>query len=293
MYYPDRAIFTSAMVIENTCIAESTWRMRCESPVIAGRILPGQFVMLRIKGTMDPLLGRPFAMYEVRPSIVGEPWALDLVYLVVGKMTQALSLLCAGSEVEIWGPLGNGFPLLECDRLLLVAGGIGQTPFLAVTRQALGKGAYGARPLTQNCQHVDFFYGARSASFFAGLDEFEKAGATLHLATDDGSAGTHGLVTHVFREQLVRRCPEEKTIVFTCGPERMMHAVAEISHSYNLPCWASLETPMACGIGACYTCVAPIQDELGGWDYKRTCVEGPVFAAHKIFWTAPGSATSP
>jgi dihydroorotate dehydrogenase electron transfer subunit len=72
--------------------------------------------------------------------------------------------------------------------------------------------------------------------------------------------------------------------VATCGPDAMMAAVARWTAAREIPCEASLETPMACGIGICFTCVAPIRDADGGWDYRRTCVEGPVFDAASIVW---------
>lgn len=283
-FYADDAVFDTATVISNDLIAQQTWRIRCESPRIAGRIVPGQFVMLRIAGIWDPLLARPFALYDVQHSILGEPRFLDLVYQVVGKMTVALSRLQPGAQLEIIGPLGNGFPILPCDRMILVAGGIGQTPFLAVAQQALGKKVYGCQAVSPGCRQVDFCYGARNAEFFAGLRDFERAGVNLHLATDDGSRGRRGFVTEVLAEICDALPANEKTVVFCCGPEPMMAATAQICQVAGLSCWASLETPMACGIGACYTCVARIRDDAKGWDYKRTCVEGPVFAAEKIVW---------
>src|SRR5207253_351290 len=106
---------------------------------IAAAIRPGQFVMLRLPNTTDPLLGRPFALYDTVLDAGGTPIGIDVVYLVVGKMTGKLASLIARSSLEIWGPLGK--PFLDVgtpEQVRLVGGGIGQTPFLAYARELLG-----------------------------------------------------------------------------------------------------------------------------------------------------------
>src|SRR5438067_929080 len=142
-----------SLVLENVRLARDTWRIRIQAPALAAHIRPGQFVMLRLPGHSDPLLGRPFALYDVAGN------SIDLVYLVVGKVTGLMTALRAGDAVEVWGPLGNGFqPLATSDRVALVAGGIGQTPFLAYIRELLGKHGYGGEPARQRVQHVSLFY---------------------------------------------------------------------------------------------------------------------------------------
>src|SRR5262245_58592987 len=122
-------------VIENVHLARDTYRVRLRSPELASAVRPGQFFMLRLPGTSDPLLGRPFALYDTVLDEQGRPVALDVVYLVVGKMTAKLARVRAGETIEVWGPLGNGFDELDVSHVALVAGGIGQTPFLAYVRQ--------------------------------------------------------------------------------------------------------------------------------------------------------------
>src|SRR5438270_1337345 len=130
-------------VVENVPLARLTYRIRLHAPDLARAIAPGQFLMLRLPGSSDPLLGRPFALYDTALDGQGQPYAVDVVYLVVGKLTRLLTAVCAGEQVEVWGPLGNGFPDLgERDHVALVAGGIGQTPFLAHARQLLGARGY-------------------------------------------------------------------------------------------------------------------------------------------------------
>src|SRR3954452_6215133 len=118
----------TARTVENVPLAERTFRIRLDCPEIAAAIRPGQFLMLRLPGTSDPLLGRPFALYDT--ALDGT--AIDVVYLVVGKMTGLLAQVKSGEPVEVWGPLGSGFPELDgTEHVVCVAGGIGQTPFLA------------------------------------------------------------------------------------------------------------------------------------------------------------------
>jgi dihydroorotate dehydrogenase electron transfer subunit len=198
----------------------------------------------------------------------------------------------AGQRLDVWGPLGNGFfhhsPLtthhsLPSDHLIMVAGGIGQTPFLALAQEALGKKRFGDPPrVVPHTERVTFCYGARTSDYFAGLDDFQQLGIDVRLATDDGSRGHHGLVTDLLRHVLAENRGQPRIVC--CGPEPMMEAVAKIAMSAGVPCQVSLETPMACGVGICFTCVAKIRQKDGGWDYKRTCVEGPIFDAKQIEW---------
>lgn len=291
-HYADQAAFVSAAILENTPIAQATFRLRLKAPEIAQRIAPGQFVMLRIAGLDDPMLGRAFALYETPAADDGAP-TLEVVYLVHGKLTTALAERQPGDTVEVWGPLGNGFlPLDEnphYDHLVMVAGGIGQTPFLALGREALGLHRYGndtnRQPITAD--RVSLCYGVRTAELLAGADDFRAAGLDLRVASDDGTIGHHGLVTDLL-QQLLQDKGGDRTLVACCGPEPMMAAVAKACSEAQTPCLVSLETPMACGIGICFSCVAPVNQPDGSWDYKRTCVEGPIFEACQIDWQAIG-----
>jgi dihydroorotate dehydrogenase electron transfer subunit len=282
-FYADGACQARARVVENVQVARDTFRVRFECPSIAARIIPGQFLMLRLAGMSDPLLGRPLALYDVVRDASGVPWAIDVVYLVLGRMTSRLAEFCAGSELDIWGPLGNGFPAITTDQLIMVAGGIGQTPFLAVGQEYSGRRAYGTARATAAAKRITLCYGVRSADYLAGVDDFRAAGIDVRLSSDDGSVGRRGFVTEVLREVLDQTSADER-LVMCCGPEPMMHAVAKIYRERKTQCLVSLETPMACGIGICFSCVTKVRQPDGGWDYKRTCVEGPIFDAQKIEW---------
>lgn len=284
-HYADGAKAIAAPIVENVRLAKDTYRLRFEAPTIAERITPGQFLMVRIAGIDDPLLGRAFAVYDVSDDRT----AVDVVYLVHGKLTTTLATRQAGDKVEVWGPLGNGFtgdddgtPL---DRLILVAGGIGQTPFLACGKEALGKASYGGdserQPLA--AKQVTFCYGVRNVELLAGEEDFCSAGIDLRVASDDGSVGHHGLVTDLLKQALEETAGQRRRVA-CCGPEPMMEAVAQIAEAAGVRCDVSLETPMACGLGICFSCVAKVKQPDGEWDYKRTCVEGPVFDSTAIEW---------
>jgi dihydroorotate dehydrogenase electron transfer subunit len=266
-------------VRENVPLARQTYRIRLHSREMARAIRPGQFLMIRLPGHGDPLLGRPFALYDTVLDSHGQPVAVDVVYLVVGKVTGLMAALRQGDRVEAWGPLGNGFPdLPDLDHIALVAGGIGQTPFLAHVRELLGTRGYGNRPPRRVAQRVSLYYGVRSADLAAGVEDFRAAGADVHLASDDGSLGFRGFVT-----QLLQQHDAPQHLV-GCGPEPMLHALAGIARNWQVPCHLSLETPMACGVGICFSCVTRVRT-ADGWDYRRVCVDGPVFDAACLAWT--------
>jgi len=166
-----------------------------------------------------------------------------------------------------------------------VAGGIGQTPFVALAKEALGQQRFGASPDRRGpwADRVCLVYGARTAGLLAGVDDFRATGIDVQLCTDDGTAGEQGRVTDLLRP-LLQNLDRLRTRVVCCGPEIMMEKVAEVAAEAQVACQVSLETPMACGIGICFSCVAKVRQADGQWDYKRTCVEGPVFPAEQICW---------
>ncbi|MDD3470215.1 MAG: dihydroorotate dehydrogenase electron transfer subunit [Thermoguttaceae bacterium] len=322
--------FLTGSVLECEQVAKETFRLRIgASPktlaedqngwnILVQQMVPGQFVMVRQAGKLDPLLGRAFAIYQTsEPTATHLPTAavqsttvvstgrlpwVEIVYLRVGKATTAFSSLKPGEAVEVWGPLGNGFPLLDpthCDHLICVAGGIGQTPMRLAIEEALGHRPFLGRSIhTQNSTgdvsnaivrpipRVSFCYGARSGDYLADVSAFESEGAQVHIATEDGSQGTQGRVTDLI-EQLVKQDSadsRQRTCLFVCGPQPMLVAVQRQMAELHLHGYLSLETPMACGLGICFSCVAKIKDAQGRWDYRRTCTEGPVFEAQSVLF---------
>jgi dihydroorotate dehydrogenase electron transfer subunit len=283
---PSCAARRTVTVLENERIARDTFRLRLDDPVMARAIRPGQFLMIRSDSGTDPLLARPFALYDVARDPSGVPVAIDVVYLVIGRGTQALSRLKPGDPVMTWGPLGNGFGPSPGGSVVFVAGGIGQTPFLALGNWWLGQGAYGEK--IDGVKKVDsatLLYGVRSSDLAAGVDDFMRAGIAVELATDDGSSGHHGYVTDLLAARLVRG--ERPSRVVGCGPPAMLAVLSKLVDRYDVPCDLSMENHMACGFGACFSCVAPIRQADGSSDLRRVCVEGPIFSSRDVVWTGP------
>ena len=262
-------------ILENAPIAQDTYRLRLGDPEMAAAIRPGQFVMIRpgLEGSSDPLLGRPLALYDLVRDGAGAAVAFEIVYLVVGRGTAALARRRPGERVSVWGPLGNGFGPPPDGQVIFVAGGIGQTPFLALGRWWL----------EQANSPISMLYGVRTAAFLAGLEDFRSAGIDVEIATDDGTAGHHGFVTDLLARRLARG--EHPARVVGCGPPAMLAAVARLVDRHGVACDVSLENHMACGFGACFSCVAPIRQADGSTDLRRVCVEGPVVAADRVDWS--------
>jgi dihydroorotate dehydrogenase electron transfer subunit len=242
------------------------------------------------------LLGRPFALYDVATDAAGAPTGVDVVYLVVGRGTAALAQRRPGERLSVWGPLGNGFGPPPSGPVIFVAGGIGQTPFLALGRWWLGKTSYGLqskgleppRPGSAagvpKSSSATMLYGVRTAALLAGVNDFRQVGIDVEIATDDGSAGYRGSVTELLARRLKQG--ERPARIVGCGPSPMLAALARLVEPFEIPCEVSLENHMACGFGACFSCVAPIRQPDGTIDLRRVCVEGPVFAASTVEWSA-------
>lgn len=266
--------------LENRQIAESTWKIAIEAPEFAARVASGKFVMLRLVAGDDPLLGRPFAIYDADKT----SGRVEVVYAVVGKGTTRLTSLRPGAPIRLWGPLGNGWAEALCGQtpknLVLVAGGVGNAPFYLLIKEQLEA----AKKNPANAPKLTFVFGARSAERLSCVDDFRALGVDVRLATEDGSAGMKGFVTDVFPEILPDDVASEGVRLLCCGPHPMLKAVAKYSAARGFDCWTSLESPMACGLGICFSCVVDWKTDDGTWDYKRTCADGPVFDASRLRW---------
>lgn len=277
-------------VVSNVLIARDTYLLRLRDPETARSIQPGQFLMVRPSGGTDPLLGRPFALYDIARDSTGVPQDVLIVYQVVGKGSARLATCRAGDRLATWGPLGNGFGAAPRGRVVCVAGGIGQTPFLALGRSWMGRERYGQSPGIEagTVSGFELLYGVRSAEYLAGLEDFRAATIPVEVATDDGSSGHHGFVTDLLLRRL--EGPAPPSLVVACGPPAMLAAVSRILRRASVAGLLSLENHMACGFGACFSCVAPIRQRDGSMDLRRVCVEGPVFDAATVCF--PGDELS-
>jgi dihydroorotate dehydrogenase electron transfer subunit len=197
-----------------------------------------------------------------------------VVYLVVGKMTKRLTEMKVGESLEIWGPLGNGFDATGYDRIVVVAGGIGQTPFLTLAKQF-------------NKQHgVEssiLLLGARTKDRICCVDDFREVGTKVLLATDDASEGYHGPITELIPKAISEAYnTTSNTKVLCCGPLPMLRSAFAQCQKFGLPCDVSLESPMACGLGICFSCVVEYRQDDSTYEYVRTCYDGPVFDAYRL-----------
>jgi dihydroorotate dehydrogenase electron transfer subunit len=235
------------------------------APQIAPLVQPGQFVHVRILPLKDALLRRPFSVYQV--------WGdrLSILYKTVGLGTELLSRMRPGEELSLIGPLGHGFtvPQRGQETPLLVAGGYGMAALYLLAQRSPQKG-------------IAFVGGRRRVNILCE-EEFRALGWEVRVTTEDGSHGEKGLVTEALAVELNRRAPGRK--LFACGPTPMLKAVGRLAAEFDLPAELSLDEHMACGMGVCLTCVVPIKSG-GGWEYQRTCTEGPVFDSCQIAWGA-------
>ncbi|HZX60146.1 MAG TPA: dihydroorotate dehydrogenase electron transfer subunit [Candidatus Methylomirabilis sp.] len=290
---------------------------------------PGQFVMVKPSGSLDPFLPRAYSILRVHPHPGGRAPAraglVEILYKVIGKGTTALSLLEGGDWVDLLGPLGSGFRVPPGPTTaLLVSGGIGVPPVVALAErlasssravqrsrfkvQGSGKKKGGHRSSDVGRWTLDVgrpkmvaFVGGKTRHDVLCLSDFRKAGATVRVATEDGSLGHRGLVTDLLDSFLRSSVNGERSSVYACGPHPMLEAVARIAEHYRVPCQLSLEADMACGFGACMGCVIPVRSSqftvhgteqsvnrepstVNGHSYKLCCMDGPVFDAREIAW---------
>ena len=234
---------------------------------------PGQFVMLSAGAftgvdRTDPLLPRPMAIYRGHAAPTGDAAEVEILYKTSGRGTRLLAEALPGQRVRLVGPLGMPFPAVPPGRrALLVGGGTGIASLYELAARAA--------PASE----AVVVLGARSAGDLMGIADFEKLGVDLRLATEDGSAGTRGLVTAVLGE-LLAESAAEGTLVYACGPTPMMRACFELSRDAGVRCIVSLENNMACGYGVCLGCAVPAAS--GG--FSLVCRDGPVYDADDVDW---------
>jgi dihydroorotate dehydrogenase electron transfer subunit len=232
--------------------------------------------MLKTSRGMDPLLRRPFSIFEILRHEDGSPRGITILNKRIGKGTGLLYEAEPGSRVECLGPLGRPFEAVAPPaEAWMVAGGVGLAPFVTLAEALLARGT----PAT-------LFYGARRAQDLHCADIFEGLSIRTVYATEDGSRGVRGLITVPLQDHLSRVPATQEVRLYVCGPTPMMRAVAEVAASNQRPCDVSLEQVMGCGMGGCYSCVVPALDDRGAPHHTRSCIDGPVFDARRIVWEA-------
>jgi dihydroorotate dehydrogenase electron transfer subunit len=267
-----------ARIISQTCLGEEVYHLRIATPGVKGQsAIPGQFIQVycRENGT-DPLLPRPLSLFRIDSQtnaagsnqVAQENW--EILYKKVGRGTTWLSQRRAGEDLAVLGPLGRGFSYPEeapgkPKQVLLIAGGIGMPPLFALSEE-----------LSKEKAEITLFYAGRRRQDLLFLEEWRGLVNRLYLATEDGSAGLHGLVTDLLREKVQ---PQSADFYYACGPRSMLQAVQSLMRTLKIQGELSLEEKMACGIGACLGCVTKTT-----YGYKRVCREGPVFPADEVIF---------
>jgi len=256
----------TVQIISNERDTDLYFRLVLKAPEVAPLIRPGQFAHVRILPMQDALLRRPFSIFQVEGD------TFSILYKAVGKGTEVLSRMRPGEELSVIAPLGHGFtvPKAGGETPLLVAGGYGMAAMYLLAQRSPQKGIV--------------FVGGRRRIDILCEKEFQEIGWDVRVATEDGSHGEKGLVTLPLIAEL--RSPKSevrKVRVFACGPTPMLKAVGKLVEEFNVPAELSMDEHMCCGVGVCLTCVIKVKSG-DGWEYQRTCTEGPVFDSKQVVW---------
>ena len=258
-----------AELLDSRKVGAYQW-LRLHAPEIAGLARPGHFVAVAVGGvTSGHLLRRCFSIHRVDP----ERGEVELVVAAHGPGTVWLTELGAGARVDIVGPLGRPFPLptdpVPC---VLVGGGYGSAPLFWL-----------ADVLRERGCHTELVLGGATADRLFGVELAAASGDAVEVTTDDGSAGTRGMVSDVLPQVISR---SEAAVVYACGPMAMLRAVTAQAQAAGAVAQVAVEEAMACGVGVCMTCVVPVIGRDGRTNMVRSCVEGPVFRGDLVRWDA-------
>ena len=260
-----------AEVVRNLRLSAEYNVLTLAAAEVGDATLPGQFVMVKAAPMIESILRRPFSVFEIIRE-GGRVTAISILNKRAGRNTRALYDVEPGERVACLGPLGRPFSTSPPQHAWMVAGGVGLAPFATL-----------AETLTAAGIQPTLFYGARSDRELFYLDFFRNLGVRLVLATEDGSQGTRGRVTAPLDEALATLTAPGQALVYACGPEPMLEAVAKLAARYRQPSEVSVERVMGCGLGGCYSCVVPLRSDTGQ-HYVRSCIGGPVFAGNAIAW---------
>jgi dihydroorotate dehydrogenase electron transfer subunit len=266
-------IDVEAEVLWNRRLSPDYHVLALAAPSIAALVEPGQFVMVKTTDGQDPLLRRPFSVFEILRGDAGMPAGFTILSKRVGPGTARLYAAPPGRTLACLGPLGRPFTLVDPPvEAWMVAGGVGLAPFATLAERLRERGCA-----------VTLFYGARQARDLFAVDLFEKMGVRTVLATEDGTCGVHGRISEPLAVDLGRRASDAPLMVYACGPEPMLVAVSRLAAAHGRPSQLAMERVMGCGMGGCFSCVVRVRAG-DGTKYVRSCIEGPVFAGEDIVW---------
>jgi dihydroorotate dehydrogenase electron transfer subunit len=264
-------------ILFNIEVSPTYYKMGIDCPEIASRAAPGQFIMIRVSYQLDPLLRRPFVIHRIQRTNTGSYSQVEILYKVVGKGTEIMSEMKKGDGIDLLGPLGNGYRIDSNIRTaILVGGGIGVAPLLSLAENIISQ--------CSRLKSLLLLLGGKGRDDVLCVEEFEKLGVEVRVATEDGSLGHRGVVVDLLLDCLKSRDYSTDSFAhcFACGPDTMLKEVSKIITKKGISCQISLEDRMACAVGACLGCV--VKTKAGGDVYKKVCKDGPVFDSNEIIW---------
>ncbi|MEG0571203.1 MAG: dihydroorotate dehydrogenase electron transfer subunit [Oscillospiraceae bacterium] len=244
-------------ITKKSNLSKNCYSFTIKCPEIASIAQPGQFVHIKADGFM---LRRPISICEIDKTLE----TIRIVLEIRGEGTEKIADLREGELIDMIGPLGNGFSLLDrSKKIIAIGGGIGTPPMLEIAKRYNNSTA---------------IIGFRNASAVILADDFKSYGIDTHICTDDGTMGFHGYVTTALSKQLEIEKPD---IIFACGPHLMLKGIIEIANKNNIKCEVSLEERMGCGVGACLVCAC--KTVKNGEEYfAHVCKDGPVFDSKEV-----------
>jgi dihydroorotate dehydrogenase electron transfer subunit len=267
-------IDVTASVLRNTPLSCDYHVVVLDAPAIAAAAQPGQFVMVRTTAGTDPLLRRPFSVFEILRRPDGAPYALSLLIKRVGPGSTRLCDADTGDRYDCLGPLGTPFEVVSPpSEAWMVAGGVGLAPFATLAESLQSRGTTAV-----------LFYGARGEHDLFYREWFLSRGVRVDIATEDGSAGMRGRVTSPLGLALEHASRDRHIMIYACGPEPMLRAVATLAQAHDRPVQVSMERLMGCGLGGCYSCVVKVHGNGEPDHFVRSCLHGPVFDGRDIVW---------
>jgi len=249
-----------SQILRNIQISADFFEASLMWDVAAGTPAPGQFLTVRVSQDSVPLLRRPFAF----AGYDSQTQTALIIYQKRGRGTEILSTKQPGEKIDVMGPIGTPFPIDDSqEKSIAAAGGIGLGPVLFL-----------AARLKQRGIPAEFVFGCRSKSVIPNTTLLADAGA--HICTDDGTAGFGGNIVQYMESSLK---PDGHTVIYGCGPVPMLKSLCALAQSRGARVWVSLESVMACGVGACMGCAVSATS-----GYLRVCRDGPVFNGKDILW---------
>jgi dihydroorotate dehydrogenase electron transfer subunit len=267
-----------AEVLSNTRLSDEYCLLALHAPALATAIRPGQFVMIRTSASDVPLLRRPYSIFERLREASGRPIGFSILNKRVGTGSRLLFAAARGQRFACLGPLGRPFtPPASPAEAWMVAGGTGLAPFATLSEELAARGI-----------RSTLFYGARTARELFCVDLFDRLAVRVVLATEDGTRGEPGRVTVPLARELASVGAASPIVLYACGPEAMLKAVAGLAAAHDRVCELATERQMGCGLGGCYSCVVRVRTPDGGTRYARSCIEGPVFRADQLVWDENG-----